>query len=618
MAATPSALGRFFGGILRVYRFIRSVILNVLFLLLLLGFIVGLIGQPPLIIHPGTTLLLNPTGTIVEQETFSNPLSMLNLSGGRIEKGEVVLQDLLDVIKAAKDDTRIKAMLITTDAMTGAGLSQLKDLAKAIADFKTSGKKVYALGNNFHQGQYLLASNADEILMNNFGSVELEGFAVWQNYFKGALDKLGVNVHIFRVGAYKSAVEPYSRTNMSEESRSNYKLLLGDLWTDYVKDIETNRKLKPGTVDEFINHYDQHLKDYQGNTADMAKALGLVDRIDPHPDAVTYLKQQIGTRGENLNTVEFHDYLRVVPSSSLMPGKRIAVIVANGEIVDGEAQPGSIGGDTMSHLIRDTTKDQGVKALVLRINSPGGSAFASELIRAELAAFKASGRPIVVSMGDTAASGGYWIATPANKIIASPVTLTGSIGIFGTMFTLEESFNKLGIGTDGLGTTPLAGANAVGRPLPELAGRAIQLQIENGYERFLKLVSESRGMDRGQVDAMAQGQVWSGQAALNKKLIDSFGNLQDAIDAAASLAKLDEYQVELREPTLKPMQMFLKRLTENDAAQSYLMPLLSGFLQPTPVQAFLRKAESELGWVAKANDPQHVYVRCLECINLRL
>ncbi len=617
MAATPTALGRFFGGMLRLYRIIRSLIFNILFLVLVLGLVIALIGQPPQVVHHGSTLLLNP-GAIVEQESLGSPLEMLSSGGSRLEQGEALLPDLLRVIAAAKDDDRIKAMLIMTDPLNKVGLSQLKDLEQAIADFKTSGKKVYAWGSSFHQGQYLLASTADEILMNKFGDVGLEGFGIWQNYFQSALNKLGVNVHIFRVGAYKSAVEPYSRSNMSEESRSNYTKLLGDLWTDFVHDVETNRKLKPGTVNDYINHFDQHLADYKGNSAELAKALGLVDRIDSRPDALAYLKQQIGTRGEDLNTIDFRDYLHAVPAKVLSPSHKIAVIVADGEIVDGEAQPGSIGGDTLAALIRKAAQDDGVKALVLRINSPGGSAFASELIRSELVAFKANGRPLVVSMGDTAASGGYWIASAANKIIASPVTLTGSIGIFGTMFTLEESFNKLGIGTDGVGTTELAGYSAIGRPLTPMAGRALQLQIEHGYEKFLTLVSESRDLDHAQADAVGQGQVWSGKAALEKKLIDAYGNQQDAINAAAALANLEEYQVDVRAPSLSPLQQFIKRLAENEQAQTLLTPLLKSYFTLSPVQLFLHKAEAELGWLARANDPQHVYVRCLECDSVKL
>ena len=617
MAATPTALGRFFGGMLRLYRIIRSLIFNILFLVLVLGLVIAMIGQPPQVVHHGSTLLLNP-GAIVEQESLGSPLEMLSSGGSRLEKGEALLPDLLRVIAAAKDDDRIKAMLIMTDPLNKVGLSQLKDLEQAIADFKTSGKKVYAWGSSFHQGQYLLASTADEILMNNFGDVGLEGFGIWQNYFQSALNKLGVNVHIFRVGAYKSAVEPYSRSNMSEESRSNYTKLLGDLWTDFVHDVETNRKLKPGTVNDYINHFDQHLADYKGNSAELAKALGLVDRIDSPPDALAYLKQQIGTRGEDLNTIDFRDYLHAVPAKVLSTSHKIAVIVADGEIVDGEAQPGSIGGDTLAALIRKAAQDDGVKALVLRINSPGGSAFASELIRSELVAFKANGRPLVVSMGDTAASGGYWIASAANKIIASPVTLTGSIGIFGTMFTLEESFNKLGIGTDGVGTTELAGYSAIGRPLTPMAGRALQLQIEHGYEKFLTLVSESRDLDHAQADAVGQGQVWSGKAALEKKLIDAYGNQQDAIKAAAALANLEQYQVDVRAPSLSPLQQFIKRLAENEQAQTLLTPLLKSYFTLSPVQLFLHKAEAELGWLARANDPQHVYVRCLECDSVKL
>lgn len=616
MAASPSALGRFFNGLLQVYRLIRAVFFNLIFLLVLAVFVSALIGQPPVVVPSGSTLLLNPAGTIVEQETLASPLSLVSGNGGEVK--QVLLQDLLDVIAAAKDDERIKSMLIVTDNLQGAGLSQLMDLSQAIADFKASGKKVYAFGDSFRQGQYLLASNADEILMNNFGGVELEGLGIWQNYFHDALDKLGVNVHIFRVGEFKSAVEPFSRNDMSPESRANYTRLLNDLWTNYVHEVESNRELEPGTLNDYINHYDQHLAEYNGNGAELAKGIGLVDRIDNKPDTVAYLKQQLGTRGDSLNTIEYRQYVRTITREEANPTKRIALVVADGEIVDGDAQPGSIGGETLSTLIRDTTKDSGVKALVIRINSPGGSAFASELIRSEVAAFKATGRPVVVSMGDTAASGGYWISTAADKIVASPVTLTGSIGIFGLGFTLENSLKKVGVSTDGVGTTVLAGYNALGRPLPETVGRAIQQQINYGYERFLTLVSQARGLDHAQADAVAQGQVWSGQAALENKLVDQMGNLQDAIDLAAELAKLDDYQLDMREPKLSPIEQLLKEVIEKETSQAMLKKLHLSLPPLSPTQVLFDKAREGLDWALHANDRNHTYVRCLECVNLRL
>ncbi|HTQ99952.1 MAG TPA: signal peptide peptidase SppA [Candidatus Acidoferrum sp.] len=618
MAATQSALGRFFGGLLHVYRIIRSIFFNLIFLLLVLIFITALIGQPPVVVRKGTTLLINPAGTLVEQESFNgNPLSLLS-GGNRLDKGQVVARDLQRVIAAAKSDDRIKSILLMTDSLEGAGLSQLLELEQAIADFRTSGKKVIAWGSNFHQGQYLLASAADEVIMNDFGEVGLEGFGIFQNYYHDALDKLGVNVHIFRVGAYKSAVEPYSRNDMSAESRSNYTKLLDDLWSRYSQAIEQNRKLMPGAVNDYINHYDQHLSDHKGNAAELAKASGLVDRLSSRPEVVDYLKQQIGTRGGDLDTIDYRHYLRALPSPGINPAQRIAVIVADGEIVDGESQGGSIGGETMANLIRDTAKDTGVKALVLRVNSPGGSAFASELIRAEVAAFKASGRPVVVSMGDTAASGGYWISTAADKIVASPTTLTGSIGIFGVGFTLENSFSKIGVGTDGVGTTALAGYGALGRPLPDIAGRVMQQQIQYGYEKFLTLVSAARDMDRAQVDAVAQGQVWSGQSAFDRKLVDQLGNFDDAVKLAASLAKLDTYSLDLRQAQLSPLEQVVKQVMEKETVQRWTQKLTAALLPFSPTQRLLLQAGQELDWVLRANDRDHVYARCLECAGLRL
>jgi len=620
MATSQSALARFFSGILGIYRFIRAVLFNLVFLLVLLIVFGALIGTPSVVVQPGSALLLDPAGIIVEQETYTDPVTLLtNRSAGLGDNGEVLLQDLLDAINAARDDERITSMLLMTDWMQGAGLTQLFDLGDAIDSFRSSGKKVYALGSGFDQGQYLLASQADQVLMHDFGQVGLEGFGVWQNYFQNALTKLGVNVHIFRVGDYKSAVEPYSRNDMSSESRANYTRLLGDLWRNYVSRIEMNRSLAAGTVDDYINQFDAHLAEYRGNTADLALALNLVDRIDSRPAMLEYLKQEIGTnRDDELNTVDFSDYLHANPPAIQESIDRIAVIVAEGEIVDGEAPQGTIGGETLSALIRDTTSDDDIKALVLRINSPGGSAFASELVRAELAAFKASGRPLIVSMGDTAASGGYWIASVADQIWANAGTLTGSIGIFGMMFTLEESFTKLGVSADGVGTTAMSGYAALGRALPEVASRSLQLQIENGYERFITLVAEARDLDPAQVNAIAQGQVWSGQAAFDNGLVDKLGNLQGAIDAAASLAGVDDYRIEWEQPLMSPYEQFLKQLMEHSGVKSLVQPLAQGLLQPSPVQQVLREMEQELDWMLRANDPQHAYVRCLECGSLRL
>lgn len=617
MAGYKNPLGRFFDGLLRIYRFIRSVLFNLLFLFLLLAFISALVGQPPTVIQPGSALLLNPTGVVVEQESYSDPLTLLaNRSAGA--NGEVLIQDMLDAIRIAKTDNRITSMLIVTDGMLGAGLSQLQDLGNAIQDFKTSDKKVYAWGGNFDQGQYYLAAQADEVILNSYGSVDLEGFSAWQNYFQDALTKLGVNVHIFRVGEYKSAVEPYSRNDMSPESRENYTRLLQDLWRSYYTEIEKRRGLDAGAIDRYINDIDTNLLAHQGNSAALALASNLVDRLDTRPAAFDYLKGEIGTLRDELQAVDFLAYLRATdPAIETHPG-RIGVIVAQGTIVDGEAPLGQIGGDTLAALVRQAKDDDGIDALVLRIDSPGGSAFASEVIRAELEGFKQTGRPIVVSMGSTAASGGYWIATPANEIWANATTVTGSIGIFGVYPTFEETFAKLGIGTDGVSTTELSGYATPGRPLSELAGNALQLQVQDGYNRFINLVAEARGMTYEEVDSIAQGQVWSGEAALGNGLVDQLGSLQDALEAAASLAEISDYGVEWIQTPLSPSEQLLREIMQNAGVKSILGPLASKLTQASPAQQLMQKLQIDFNWLLQANDPHHAYIDCLECRNLRL
>jgi protease-4 len=425
-------------------------------------------------------------------------------------------------------------------------------------------------------------------------------------------------VHIFRVGEYKSAVEPYSRTNMSEESRANYTQLLQDLWRNYYTELETRRELDAGVINDYVNNLDTNLVLHQGNPAALALAMGLVDRLDTRPAALAYLKSEIGAFGDELKAVDFLGYVRSSRPALDTNPNRVGIIVAQGTIVDGEAPLGQIGGDSMATLIREATHNDNIKALVLRIDSPGGSAFASEVIRAELEAFKATNRPIVVSMGSTAASGGYWIATPANQIWASPTTVTGSIGIFGVYPTFEESFTKLGIGTDGVGTTELAGYAAVGRPLTELASNSLQLQVQDGYNRFINLVSSARGMTFGEVDQIAQGQVWSGEAALGNGLVDQLGGLQDALEAAANLASISDYGVEWIQPRLSPTERLLREIMQNPAVQAALSPLAAKLAQGSAVEQLMQKLQIDVSWLLQANDPQHAYVDCLECRKVRL
>jgi protease-4 len=614
MASSSSALARFFRGLLNLLGMVRSTILNLLTLVLLLGLAAALMGPPDVVIEDGSALLLDPAGTIVEQRSLGDPLSFLG-SGDLEGSRQVVLADLLTAVRAAKDDNRISALVLSTDRLAGAGMAQQLDLGAALDDFRQSGKKIYAIADSFSEGSYLLASRADEILMNNFGSVDLQGFGLYQNYLQDPLGKLGINAHVFRVGEYKSAVEPYLRTNMSPETRENYSRLVGDLWSHYAGEVETRRSLPAGTLDDYIANLPEHLAEYRGNSADLALALGLVDRIDSRHALADYLREQIGSSNDQLRGISYRRYLATDPQPATIANDKIAIVVAEGEIVDGESGPGRVGGDTLAQEIRAVTEDARVKALVLRVNSPGGSAFASEVIRSELAAFKASGRPIVVSMGDLAASGGYWISTPADQIWASPVTLTGSIGIFAVTFTFEDALAKLGIGTDGVGSSPLAGVGTLGLPLPETMARAIQLSIENGYQQFIGLVAESRDLDLQQVDAVAQGQVWSGTSARSNGLVDEIGGLDQAIHAAAGLARLEDYQVDVREPEQSPAQQILQEILDSAMVRESLKPLLAS-LSPAENSLLLQglqRIEGELDWLQVANDPQHRYLRCLAC-----
>lgn len=621
MSGSTNPLVRFFSALLSIFRFFRSVVLNLLFLLIVLVIVGGLVGQPALVIPQGAAIVVNPAGILVEQKSYLSPVEQV--IGGNTSAagtGEVLLQDLLDAINLAATDERIGSMVLLTDMFAGGGLSQLQEVGRALNAFKSSGKAIYAIGSAFSQSQYYLAAHADEVILNSYGSVDLEGFSAWQNYFKDGLDKLGVNVHIFRVGAYKSAVEPFDRNDMSPEAKANYTELLTDLWRLYTNDITTLRNLEPGAIDNYINTQDQQLALYGGDTAQLALQTRLVDRTESRDDTIEYLRSRIGIQDESYPNVDYVGYLQAQrkPQSVVPNAAAVGIIVASGTITDGEAPRGAIGGDTLAGIIRNARNDDNIKALVLRIDSGGGSAFASEIIRAELEAFKATGRPLVVSMGSVAASGGYWIATPANQIWASASTITGSIGIFGIYPTFENSLAKLGIYTDGVGTTELAGYATVGRNLPPLAERALQLTVENGYARFIRLVAQARNMTEAAVDQVAQGQVWSGENALEQGLVDNLGSFDDAIAAAARLANLDTYSTRLLELQLSPTELLLQQIVDNTGVEALLAPLGSSLQQRSPVELLLSSVEREFRHLLDLNDPGALYLQCLECSGLTL
>lgn len=622
MAGPGNILLRFGSFLLKLYRVARAVIFNLLFLFLLLLLISPWLPQPQLPVPSQTALLLNPAGVLVEQKSTLTPANQLfSEATGANDSGEVLLQDMLDAIALAANDERISAMVIVTDWFQGGGFSQLRDIGNAIQKFRGSGKKVYAWGGSFTQAQYYLASQADEIILNPLGAVELEGFGAWQLYYHEALEKLGVKAHVFRVGDFKAAVEPYERNDMSPEANANYSQLLNELWTLYLNDISSRRQISANLITDYINHMDVHLAEHNGDSAVLAQDLGLVDRISARPQSVSYLREAIGADGDSFRNIGFETYLARarITNAPTNTTNQIGVIVASGEIQDGDAPPGTVGSDTMLSLIQEARNNDRIKALVLRIDSPGGGVFASEVIREELLAFKATKRPLVISMGSVAASGGYWISTPADEIWAGAATITGSIGIYGVALTFEDSFAKLGITADGVGTTELSGTDAIGRPLSDLVINSQQHVIENGYERFLGLVGDSRRMTRDEVDVVAQGQIWTGQTALALNLVDHLGNLEEAVAAAARLANIENYQTFLLETQLSPFQQLVREVLNNTGIKALLTGMQETLLPGASSELLLLKdMRTRLASLLRYNDPRESYVHCMECVSLEL
>ena len=516
-------------------------ILHLLLLLVIFGFIFGALQGSVPKIPSDAALVLRPEGEIVEQLS-GDPLQLAIAEARGLGRDETLLRDLVDALHAAKGDPRIKTVVLEFDSMAGAGQPTLDEFARAVADFRKSGKKVIASGSGFARDSYYVAAHADEVYLDPMGLLVLEGYERYRNYYKDALDKLGVDINVFRVGTYKSAVEPYLRSDMSPEDREASQAFVNSLWETYLAAVAKARGLTPEALSAYVNTFTPQVQAAKGDTAKVALQAKLVTALKT-PNEVERRVMELAGKDEDKDSyrgISFREYLRVARAENRVgksADERIAVLVGSGEIVDADGA-GVISGDKMSSLIRKARLDKDIKALVLRVDSPGGSVAASEQIYREINAFKATGRPVVVSMGDLAASGGYYIAAPADEIWASPATITGSIGIFGLFPTAPRAVKNLGIGTDGVGTTPLSGELRIDRPIGPAASQLLQSVIEHGYEDFLARVSGGRKMTRDQVDAIAQGRVWSGRDAKRLGLVDNLGSLDDAVNAAAKRAKL--------------------------------------------------------------------------------
>ncbi|EHF7570037.1 signal peptide peptidase SppA [Salmonella enterica] len=608
----------FFKWTWRVLNFVREMVLNLFFIfLVLVG--VGIWMQ----IGNGSNseqtargaLLLDISGVIVDKPSTNHRLGALGrqlfgASSDRLQENS--LFDIVNAIRQAKDDRNITGIVLDLKNFTGADQPSMRYIGKALREFRDSGKPVFAVGENYSQGQYYLASFANKIWLSPQGQVDLHGFATNGLYYKTLLDKLKVSTHVFRVGTYKSAVEPFIRDDMSPAAREADSRWIGELWQNYLHTVSANRQISPQQLFPGAQAIIDGLTNAGGDTAKYALDHKLVDALASSADVEKALTKQFGwsKTENNYRAISYYDYSLKKPADS---GGTIAVIFANGAIMDGEETPGNVGGDTTASQIRDARLDPKVKAIVLRVNSPGGSVNASEVIRAELAAAKAAGKPVVVSMGGMAASGGYWISTPANYIVASPSTLTGSIGIFGVINTVENSLSSIGVHSDGVSTSPLAEISMTKALSPEVQ-QMMQLSIEYGYRRFITLVAEARKRTPEQIDKIAQGHVWTGEDAKANGLVDSLGDFDDAVAKAAELAKLKQWHLDYYQDEPTVLDMVMDSMTGSVRA---MLPEAIQAMFPAPLVSAANTVKAEGDKLAAFNDPQNRYAFCLTCANVR-
>lgn len=607
-------IGMIFKGLWKVISFIRITLVNLIFL-----FSIGLIyflyihaeAPAPSLQSKEAALVLDLSGPIVEETSYINPMDSVtgSLFGQEMPR-ENVLFDVVDTIRHAKTDKRISGLVLSLREMSETNLTKLRYIAKAINEFKASGKPVYAVSDFYNQSQYYLASYADKIFMAPDGGVLMRGYSSYTLYYKTLLDKLDVSTHVFRVGTYKSAIEPFIRDDMSDAARESATRWLNQLWEAYVDDIAANRHIDPAQLNPSSDQLLQWMKESGGDMAALSLKLGLVDELTTRQQTRDELVKAFGSDGDDsFNSVSYYDYKSTVPNLYDPAQNDIAVVVASGTIMDGKQSRGTVGGDTTADLLRQALKDDKVKAVVLRVDSPGGSSFASEVIRNEVDALRAAGKPVVVSMSSLAASGGYWISMSADKIVAQPTTLTGSIGVFSVLTTFEKGLNKLGVHADGVGTSPFSGVG-VTTGLNSAASQIMQLGVEHAYQRFITLVSQSRGIPMKQVDGIAQGHVWTGQDALEYGLVDHMGDFDDAVQAAAKLASLEKYNLYWVQEPMSPFQQFLQDVTGQVRAQ---FGFDASSLLPAALQPMSRQVMADAGLLDQLNDPKGQYAFCLTC-----
>ena len=617
-----SYLLRFFRSLWRALDALR----RVLHLLLLLGLfailIAALRGSIPRL-PEGGALVIRPSGEIVEQLSGAPLERAVNEAQGQ-SAPQTLLWDLTQAIRSAAADTRIQALLIDTDDLSGAGQVKLEELAAAIAEFRRSGKKVIARGSYFLQSQYYLAAQADEVYLDPFGFVLLPGYERYRMYFKDAIDKLSVDVHLVRAGKFKSAEEPFVRRDMSVEDRQESSVYLQSLWAGFRSSIAAARHLDPEAINTYTNHYAEAVRQAGGDTASVARTAGLITALRTAAQVEQRMTELVGTDEleHSFRAVALDDYLRVLHTEGRLhrAGSRaVGVIMASGDILDGEQPSGTVGGDSTAALLRQAREDDTIKAVVLRIDSPGGSVFASEQIYREVQALRTAGKPVVASMGDLAASGGYYVAAPADEIFSSANTITGSIGVYATIPTFDRTLAKLGVQVDGVGTTALSGTLRLDRPLGDDARQILQASVDHTYAEFLQRVAAGRHQTPDAINEIAQGRVWAGSDALRLGLVDKLGNYEAAVQAAAVRAGLGKnFQVRIIEPELSVTDrlllnmrsMIVKVRRASGMGGSALDAGVTARLVPQLAPQLRPVAREILRWQRLAAVPSHVVAYC--------
>jgi len=621
-AERPGLFRRLFGAIWGGFKLIRNLVLNLIFLVFFVGLIsVMFSGDDKVKVPPSAALVLHLKGDLVEEERWVDPIDALinESAGGSEETPEILVRDLVKVIQNASKDDKIKVIVLALADLGSGSLDKLQAVGAELEKFKAAGKKVYATGNFYSQNQYFLASFADSINLQPGGAVILEGYGSYPMFYRSALEKLKITTHVFKVGTYKSAVEPFLRDDMSPEAKEANSLWLNELWSTYKTQVATRRGFEVSNFDETFASLTAKLTAVQGDITQYALQAKLVDTLKTREQFQQDMIALVGAdaKEKTFNQVHYEDYRKLVIPPVQIDNPltdKVALIVARGNIVDGSAKAGTIGGDSTARLLRNARHDEKVKAVVLRIDSGGGSKFASEIIAEEIKLLKEAGKPVIASMGAVAASGGYWIAAAANEIWAAPTTITGSIGIFAMFPTAEKAFSTLGLNVDGVGTTELAGYNSglpFFRGLTADAEQLMQLTVERGYDDFLSFVGSSRNLEKVAVDKVGQGRVWTGTKALEFGLVDKLGTLDDAIAAAAAKASLTHFDLKVVEQELTPQQQMLKQFFGTAMANGWFPADHSQ--SKVSSLGFLRQLDKELGHFSQFNDPNGIYSYCFTC-----